>query len=71
MRQITTVKFFDMKSNSEAVLIIRTSKKEVSICLSLFNAGDIEVRLSPQNVKQVIQGLEKAVNNVSDKGEES
>ena len=71
MREITTVRFFDMKSNSEAVLVIRTSEKEVALCLSLLNSGDIDVRLSPKNVKQVILGLEKAMNFVSIEAEKS
>lgn len=70
MREIITIKFFDMKSDSEAVLIIRSSEKEVSLCISLFNSGDIDVRLSPANAKQVIQGLKKAVDYISNKGEE-
>lgn len=67
VREITTLRFFDMKSNSEAVLIIRSSEKEIALCLSLLNAGDIDVRLSPENVRQVIRGLEKAVESVNSK----
>jgi hypothetical protein len=65
LREITTLTFTDKKSQSEGVLIIRTSEKEVSLCLSVMNGSDIEVRLSPENAKKVIGGLEEAVNNVN------
>jgi len=67
MRDITTLTFFDNKSQSEGVLLIRGSEKEVSLCLSVINGGDIEVRLSSENAKKVIDGLEEAVNNVNEK----
>ena len=65
MREITTLTFTDNKTQSEGVLIIRASEKEVSLCLSVLNGGDIEVRLSSENAKKVIGGLEEAVNNVN------
>ena len=65
MREITTLTFTDKKSQSEGVLIIRTSEKEVSLCLSVLNGGDIEVRLSPENAKKVISGLEEAVKKIN------
>ena len=64
MREITTLKLIDVKSNSEAVLIIRTAGKELALCLSLLKAGDIEVQLSSENVKQLIHGLETALSSV-------
>jgi len=65
MREITTLTFFDNKSQSQGVLIIRASKKEASLCLSVLNGSDIEVRLSPENAKKVIDGLEKAVDDIN------
>jgi len=65
MREITTLTFIDNKSQSEGVLIIRASEKEVSLCLSILNGGDIEVRLSSENAKKVIDGLEKAVDDMN------
>ena len=65
MREITTLKLFDVKSNNEAVLVIRTSAKEIALCLSLRSGSDVEVRLTPENVKHVIRGLEEAVQSVT------
>ena len=65
MREIPTLTFIDNKSQSDGVLIIRGSENEISLCLSVLNGGDIEVRLSPENAKKVIGGLEEAINNVN------
>lgn len=61
MKNIATIKFHDTQQSDEALVIVRSDGQTVGLTLSLGSNGDIEVFMSREITKQVIEALNKSI----------
>jgi hypothetical protein len=60
MQQVETIKFADLDSRDEALVIVRAERGCAALALSLMQDGDIQVVLGPNELDRVIEALQKA-----------
>jgi hypothetical protein len=61
MNEIATIQFLDVESGEKAIAVIRTTKREVALCLSLERGGDVEVFLQVGDCESLVKSLERAI----------
>jgi hypothetical protein len=61
MNDAVTIKFTDLDSSDEALVLIRHDETSVVLGISLKSNGDIEVVMTKENARAVIHALELAV----------
>ena len=61
MEEISTIRFKDLESGDNGVVIIRARKGILGLALSLEKDGDLEVFFTPTDCQLVTEGLQKAL----------
>jgi hypothetical protein len=61
MKTATTIKFINAESNDEGLIILRYNEALVMLCLSLKSNGDIEVAITKDHAKRLLEALKEAV----------
>ena len=61
MHEIATLNFRDPESSDDACAIVRAGEGQVALCLTLKSDGDVEVFLSVDMTKSLIEALNRAV----------
>ena len=60
MEQGTIIKFKDLDTSDEAFVIVRFDEASVVVGLSLKSNGDMQVVMTKQKAKELIEALKKA-----------
>ena len=69
MSDIATIRFSDAESGEDAVAIVRVGgKKQIALCLSLEENGDVEVFLRVEDCENLVKALEQAISVTEDQG---
>ena len=66
MEQGIIIKFKDLDTSDEGFFIVRHDEKSVVVGLSLKSNGDMQVVMTKQEAKELIEALKKAVHQKSD-----
>jgi hypothetical protein len=61
INEIATIQFPDIETGREAIAVIRTTKREVALCLSLEKGGDVEVFLPIEDCESLVEALQQAI----------
>jgi hypothetical protein len=62
MQEIATLKFQDLASADEGVAVCRATSGMVGLCLSLCKGADVEVFLSADDCRTLLDALSQALN---------
>ena len=65
MHEIATLNVGDPENRDEACAIVRAGEGQVALCLTLKSDGDVEVFLSVDMTKLLIEALNRAVTEAS------
>ena len=65
MHEVATLNFGGPESSDDACAIVRAGEGEVALCLTLKADGDVEVFLSVDMTKLLIEALNRAVTEAS------
>ncbi len=60
MQHAATITFIDADSKDEARAVVRYDETTVALCLSLKTNGDIDVCMSKDDAKRLIEALRQA-----------
>ena len=61
MNEADTIKFIDVETSEESVVIIRYDESSVAICLSVKANSDLEVVMTKKDALALLEALRKAV----------
>ncbi len=60
MTEVSTLRFHDVASAGEAVIVVRATTGAIAIAASLSDDGDIEVALAPEDCRLLVEALRRA-----------
>jgi hypothetical protein len=61
MKESATIKFTELESSDEALVIVRYDESSVALGLSIMSDGDMEVFMTKETARAVIKALQAAV----------
>lgn len=64
MKEVATIKFIDGETKEEALVIIRSAENRVCLCLSHVSGSDTEVCMTTEEVRQLIEALQRVHNAI-------
>jgi hypothetical protein len=60
MKEIATIKFYDIASSDEGAAIVRCDEEYIALCLSLKLGGDVEIVMNKTDTQKIIDALVQA-----------
>jgi hypothetical protein len=67
MNDIASLRFTDVESGEEAVVICRATTGRVSLCVSLRHGADVEVHLAVEDCRKLLQALNAGLNAATER----
>ena len=61
MKETATIKFQDLDSSDEAVMIVRHDESRIALCLSLKSDGDVQVVMERTHARKLVEALKEAI----------
>jgi hypothetical protein len=61
MEQVTIIKFKDLDTSDEALVIVRHDEASVVLGLSLKSNGDVQVVMRKESARELYEALKKAL----------
>ena len=61
MKEAATIKFTELETADEALAIVRYDEVAVAVCLSVKSTGDLEVVMTKENARDLMEALRAAV----------
>jgi len=61
MIEAGTIRFQDIETRDEAVVIVRYDQSQVALCLSIKSDGDLEVSMTKDDTRALLEVLKRAI----------
>ena len=61
MKEVATITFRDLETHDEAIAVVRQDDRSVALCLAVHRVADVEVVMSKDDARKLLEALRVAV----------